>query len=161
MGALVAYVDAETRIAIDGAACRDDLQSRRTSVPVDTAMCIAGFAQTLREDADAIVSAADTHGRSDPACERSRAQLARSARVLSDDWQRVVDDIRGSALADTWPSAPALRLSIQAAVTQSDLLVAPDLHAYRKACLVGAEARSAEDLPERHREANRSAGQTI
>jgi hypothetical protein len=159
--AVTAYVDTEVEIAADAGACRDDLARGRAIVPGDTAICIAGFAQTLLEQADAVTSAAAPVSNATATCATSRAALRLAARRTSDSWRHVVDLVRRAAAAEVGPTSASITTAVAAADARANALIVDQLGAFSAACLSGTAARRAEAVPERHRAATHRAGQTI
>jgi uncharacterized protein YceK len=159
--ALVTYVDAEVEVASDAGACRDELARDRSTISADTAICLAGFAQTLLERAEAVSTSAASAKGSSAGCVTSRADLAHAARATRDAWRRVIDLVRDTTTANDELSSAEMGLAIASADERADTLITVELAAFGKACLSGSEARRAEELPDRHRAAAHRTGQTI
>ncbi len=159
--AVVAYVDTEVEIAADAGACRDDLGRGRAIVAANTAMCVAGFAQTLSEGADAVADAAGPVSGDRESCATSRAALRQEARGLGRDWRHVIDLVRRSATANVGARSATITTAVAAADEQADAMLGDTLTAFTEACLSGTEARRAKELADRHRGATHSSGQTI
>lgn len=161
LDALTAYVDTEIEIAADAGVCRDELAKDRSQISADTAICVAGFAQTLLERAEAVTTATATASPASSACATSQVALGRGARATRDEWGRVIELVRDATTADSGLSYAALEMAVQAADERADSLMTDQLAAFSKACLSGSAARRAEELPERHRAAAHRTGQTI